>query len=139
MIESLPKDKKIVLFDGVCNLCNNFIDQIIKRDKKNVFVFASLQSDIGIAIRKHLQLDTSTMDSVILYEPGIAYYKKSTAALHIMSEFGGAWKLVRGFLFLPKFIRDSGYDLVGKYRYKLFGKKETCRMPTPEERAKFLD
>lgn len=138
MIDSLPKDKKIVLFDGVCNLCNSFIDQIVKRDKNNVFLFASLQSGIGIAIREHLKLDTSKLDSVILYEPDETYYKKSTAALHIMKEFGGAWKLMKGFLIVPKFIRDAVYDLIGNYRYKLFGKKETCRMPTPEERAKFL-
>ena len=138
MIESLPKDKKIVLFDGVCNLCNSFINQIIARDENDTFRFASLQSDIGIAIQEHLKLDTSKLDSVILYEPGVAYYTKSTAALHIMKEFGGAWKLMSGFLILPKFLRDAGYNLVGKYRYKWFGKKDSCMIPTPELKAKFL-
>ncbi|AXG71419.1 hypothetical protein KORDIASMS9_03676 [Kordia sp. SMS9] len=138
MIDTLPKDKKIVLFDGVCNLCNGFVDKIISKDKNDVFRFASLQSDIGIAIQKHLHLDPKQLDSVILYEPGVAYYHKSQAALRIMNEFGGAWKLLQVFRILPKFINDSVYNLVAKYRYKWFGQKETCRMPTAEERAKFL-
>ncbi|MFK7746899.1 MAG: DUF393 domain-containing protein, partial [Kordia sp.] len=72
MIESLPKDKKIVLFDGVCNLCNGFVDKIIAHDTKDVFRFASLQSEVGIAIQEHLQLDPAKLDSVILFEPGKA-------------------------------------------------------------------
>jgi predicted DCC family thiol-disulfide oxidoreductase YuxK len=138
MIDSLPKDKKIVLFDGVCNLCNGFVDKIIAKDKKDIFRFASLQSDIGIAIQKHLQLDPEKLDSVILYEPEVAYYHKSAAALRIINEFGGAWKLLNIFRILPKFINDTVYDFVAKNRYKWFGEKETCRMPTPEERARFL-
>ncbi len=138
MIESLPKDKKIVLFDGVCNLCNSFINKIIALDKNDSFRFASLQSDIGIAIQEHLQLDPSKLDSVILYEPGKAHYHKSTAALKIMKEFGGAWRLMQVFMILPKFIRDAGYNVVAKYRYKWFGEKDSCMMPTPELKAKFL-
>ncbi|WP_241479969.1 thiol-disulfide oxidoreductase DCC family protein [Kordia jejudonensis] len=138
MIDSLPKDKKIVLFDGVCNLCNGFVDKIISKDKKDVFRFASLQSEIGIAIQEHLQLDASKLDSVILYEPGVAYYHKSTAALKIMKEFGGVWSLMQIFVILPKFLRDGVYNIIAKYRYKWFGEKNTCRMPTPEERARFL-
>jgi predicted DCC family thiol-disulfide oxidoreductase YuxK len=138
MIDSLPKDKKIVLFDGVCNLCNGFVDKIIAKDKNDVFRFASLQSDIGVEIQKHLQLNPEQLDSVILYEPGVAYYHKSQAALRILNEFGGAWKLMQVFRILPKFVNDAVYNFVAKYRYKWFGQKETCRMPTPEERAKFL-
>ncbi|MCH2195092.1 thiol-disulfide oxidoreductase DCC family protein [Kordia sp.] len=139
MIDTLPKDKKIVLFDGVCNLCNGFVDKIISQDKKDVFRFASLQSEIGIAIQEHLQLDTSQLDSVILYVPEKGtYYHKSSAAFRILNEFGGAWKLLQVFRILPKFINDFGYNIVAKYRYKWFGQKNTCRMPTPEERARFL-
>lgn len=138
MIDTLPKDKKIILFDGVCNLCNSFINKIIALDKNDAFRFASLQSDVGIAIQKHLQLDTSKLDSVILYEPDGNYYHKSTAALRIMKAFGGAWKLMQVFLIFPKFIRDAGYNLVAKYRYKWFGKKDSCMLPTPELKAKFL-
>ncbi|MEM6720055.1 MAG: thiol-disulfide oxidoreductase DCC family protein [Bacteroidota bacterium] len=138
MIDTLPKDKKIVLFDGVCNLCNGFVDKIISKDKKDVFRFASLQSDIGIEIQKHLQLNPEQLDSVILYEPGVTHYHKSAAALRILNEFGGAWKLLQVFRILPKFINDSVYDFIAKNRYKWFGEKETCRMPTPEERARFL-
>jgi predicted DCC family thiol-disulfide oxidoreductase YuxK len=138
MLDTLPKDKKIVLFDGVCNLCNGFVDKIIAKDKKDIFRFASLQSDIGIAIQEHLKLDASKLDSVILYEPEVGYYHKSSAALRIINEFGGAWKLMNIFRILPKFINDTVYDFVAKNRYKWFGEKETCRMPTPEERARFL-
>lgn len=138
MIDTLPKDKKIVLFDGVCNLCNSFINKIIALDTNDAFRFASLQSDIGIAIQEHLQLDASKLDSVILFEPDGKYYHKSTAALRIMKEFGGAWKLMQVFFIFPKFIRDAGYNLVAKYRYKWFGKKDSCMLPTPELKAKFL-
>ncbi|WP_430408506.1 thiol-disulfide oxidoreductase DCC family protein [Kordia sp.] len=138
MIDQLPKDKKIVLFDGVCNLCNGFVNKIIARDKNDTFRFASLQSGIGIAIQKHLQLDTTKLDSVILYEPSVAYYHKSTAALKIMKEFGGAWSLMQVFMILPKFLRDGVYNIIAKYRYKWFGQKDSCMIPTPELKAKFL-
>ncbi|WP_420573529.1 thiol-disulfide oxidoreductase DCC family protein [Kordia sp.] len=138
MIDSLPKDKKIVLFDGVCNLCNSFINKIIERDTNDIFRYASLQSEVGIAIQKHLKLDASKLDSVILFEPDGSYYHKSTAALRIMKEFGGAWSLMQVFMIFPKFLRDAGYNFVAKYRYKWFGKKDSCMMPTPELKAKFL-
>ena len=138
-MENLPRDKKIVMFDGVCNLCNDSVLKIIKYDKKEVFRFVSIQSEIGQKITYHLGIDTSKIDSVILYEPGVSYEIKSTAALKIMSEFGGLWKLTGIFSFLPEGFRNFFYDYIAKNRYKWFGKKEQCMIPTPELKSKFLD
>ena len=139
MINNLPKDKKIILFDGVCNLCNDSVLKVIKQDKNNVFMFTSLQSDIGKQIINHIKIDTSKIDSIILYEPGVSYDVKSTAALKIMKEFGGMWSLLQIFWIFPEPIRNIVYDYIAKNRYKWFGKKESCMIPTPELKAKFLE
>ncbi len=138
-MEKLPKDKKILLFDGVCNLCNESVLKIIRYDNKDIFRFVSLQSDFGQQITNHLGIDTSTIDSVILYEPGVSYEIKSTAALNIMFEFGGIWKLTRVLGYLPEGFRNFIYDYISRNRYKWFGKKEQCMIPTPELKSKFLD
>lgn len=134
----LPKDKKIVLFDGVCNLCDNTVQRIIKNDKKDIFRFVALQSELGREIVKHLGVDTSKTDSILLYEPGYAYYHKSEAAIKIAKELGGAYSLLSVFSALPKNISDSVYDYVARNRYKWYGKKQECIIPTPEMKAKFL-
>lgn len=134
----IPQHKKIILFDGVCNLCNSFVNRIIKNDNKDVFVFASLDSDIGKKITDYLQIDTTKVESIILYEPNISYEIKSTAALKIMKEFGGFWWLTQIGYLLPQTVRDGIYDIVAKNRYKWFGKKDSCMIPTPELKAKFL-
>ena len=134
-----PTNKKIILFDGVCNLCNNAVLNVIKNDRKNTFLFSALQSDSGKKITAYLKIDISKVDSIILYEPSISYDLKSTAALKIMNNFGGLWKLTQiGWLF-PEFFRDFVYDFIAKNRYKWFGKKEECMIPTPNLKAKFLD
>ena len=138
-ISEIPKNKQLILFDGVCNLCNNFVNKIIEKDKKNLFVFASLDSEIGQEITSKLQIDTAKIESIILYNPGISYKLKSSAALEIMKEFGGFWKVTQIGYILPKAIRDYIYDIVAKNRYKWFGKKESCMIPTPELKAKFLE
>ena len=136
----ITENKKIVLFDGVCNLCNGAVVYIIKRDKKDVFRFAALQSDIGQKLINERNIDTSKIDSIILIEPGIAYYTKSSAAIKIMNEFGGLWRVMNVFNYLlPTSIRDIIYDFIAKNRYKWFGKQESCMIPTPELKAKFLD
>lgn len=127
------------MFDGVCNLCNSAIIKVIKNDRKNVFVFAALQSEIGRKIVDELKIDTSKIDSIILYEPAVAYYIKSEAAFKIMNEFGGAWKLLQIFSLLPTKINDFFYSIIAKNRYKWFGKKDVCMIPTPELQAKFLN
>lgn len=131
--------KKIVLFDGVCNLCNRSIQFIIRHDKKDEFRFATLQGDLGKQLVKERHIDTDTVDSIILIEPGVAYYTKSTAALKIGTSFGGAWKLLTILELIPSSLSDIVYDFVARNRYQWYGKREACMIPTPELKAKFLE
>ena len=133
-----PKDKKIILFDGVCNLCDSTVQFLIKKDTKDVFRFAAIQSEIGQEIIKKIGIDTSKTDSIILYEPGKAYYFKAEAAIRIASELGGVYPLMKGFLVLPALINNSVYDYIAGNRYKWYGKKDNCMIPTPELKSKFL-
>lgn len=135
---NIPEGKKVILFDGVCNLCNDSVIKVIKNDKKNVFLFAPLQSEIGEKILKETGIDTSKIDSIILYDPSGAYYIKSSAALRVMNEFSGLWKLTQVFRILPAGFNNFFYDIVARNRYKWFGKKDSCMIPTPELKAKFL-
>jgi predicted DCC family thiol-disulfide oxidoreductase YuxK len=135
----IPDNKKIILFDGICNLCNDAVLKVIKYDKKNVFLFAALQSEAGKKITDYLKIDTSKIDSIILYEPGVSYELKSTAALKVMRDFGGLWYATQVGLLFPESFRDFIYDYIAKNRYKWFGKKESCMIPTKELKAKFLD
>jgi len=134
-----PEGKKIVLFDGVCNLCNNFVQTIIKHDKKDVYRFASLQSEYGQRVQKYLGLNPENIKSIILYNPGVAYYHKSEAAIEIIKSFGGIYSLMIIFRIFPKFIGNAVYDFIAFNRYKWFGKKDQCMIPTPELKEKFLD
>jgi predicted DCC family thiol-disulfide oxidoreductase YuxK len=138
-MRSLPEDKKIVLFDGVCNLCDTAVQFIIKHDKKDVFRFVSLQSTTAKEILKYIDVDPTKTDSIILYEPGKAYYYKAEAALNIASELEGAISLLTVFKLLPNSFTNIIYDYIAKNRYRWFGKKENCMIPTPELRSKFLD
>ena len=128
---------KIILFDGVCNLCNGAVTFVIKRDKKNMFKFAALQSEAGQHLISKYNIDTSKVDSIILIDRE-KFYSKSSAALHIAKNLSGAYPLLFGFMIVPKFIRNWIYDYVAKNRYKWFGKKESCMIPTPELKEKFL-
>lgn len=130
--------KQLVLFDGVCTFCNNSVRFIMKRDKNDVFRFASLQSELGQQMTKERGIDTSNIDSIILIEFGTAYYIKSTAALEIAKQLKGAWPILGIFLYLPESLRNAIYDFIARNRYKWFGKKENCPMPTPEERNKII-
>lgn len=135
---NLPQDKKIILFDGVCNLCDSSIQFIIKHDKKDIFRFVALQSEIGLEIINHIGIDTTKIDSILLYEPGKAYYYKAQAALKIAKELGGIYKAISWFSILPDFLTNAVYDYIARNRYKWYGKKEACMIPTPELKAKFL-
>ena len=135
----MEKGKKIVLFDGVCNLCNNTIQRIIKRDKKDLFRFAALQSETGEKLTTDRNIDTSKVDSIILIEPGVAYYVKSEAALKIGRHLKGYRTMSRVLNLFPSGLRNIVYDFVARNRYKWYGKKDQCMVPTPELRAKFLD
>ena len=135
---NLPKDKKIILFDGVCNLCDSTVQYLIKRDDKDAFRFVALQSELGQEIINHIGIDTTQTDSIILWQPGKAYYYKAEAAIKIASALGGIYKLMNIFSILPKSLNNNVYDYVAKNRYKWYGKKDECMIPTPEMKAKFL-
>ncbi|GAA4836252.1 thiol-disulfide oxidoreductase DCC family protein [Algivirga pacifica] len=128
---------KVILFDGVCNLCNGTVNFIIDRDPKGKFQFASLQSEEGEKVLQQNGIAEVSLDSVVLLKNG-QLYKKSTAALHIARELKGAWPLFYGFIIVPRFIRDGVYNWIAKNRYKWFGKSDACRIPTPELKERFL-
>jgi predicted DCC family thiol-disulfide oxidoreductase YuxK len=134
-----PEGKKIILFDGVCNLCNNFVQTIIKHDKHDVYRFASLQSTYGQNLQTYLGIDPTQTKSVVLYVPGVAYFHKSEAALEIIKSFGGAYTLLMIFRIFPNFLSNAVYDFVALNRYKWFGQQENCLLPTADLKSKFLD
>lgn len=136
-LTELPVDKKIILFDGVCNLCDNSVKFIIKHDKNDLFRFVALQSELGQKIIKYLGIQDRNVDSIILYEPNKAYYYKAEAIKKIMSELGN-WKKIVSFLIPKGTIGNYFYDFVAKNRYKWYGKKESCMMPTAAILNKFL-
>ncbi len=137
-ITELPNDKKIILFDGVCNLCNSSVQYVIQRDKKDEFRFVALQSDLGQKIIKHIGIANKNIDSIVLYLPGIAYYYKSSAVIEIAKSLQGFFNYGMLFRLLPNALRDVVYDYIARNRYKWYGKKESCMIPTPELKAKFL-
>lgn len=126
----------IVLFDGVCNLCNSSVQFIIKNDKKARFRFAPLQSTTGTKLMQSFQIPQK-FDSFILIEDN-KVYQKSTAALRVAKKLDGAWPLLYGFIIVPAFIRNAVYDFVGRNRYKWFGERNECMMPTPDLQNRFL-
>lgn len=134
----LQNGKYLVLFDGVCNLCNTSVQYIIKHDHKDKFRFTALQSEVGKQIIKDFYIDITKTDSIILYSErkGISY--KSTAALKIAMVLGFPISILGVFWIVPPFIRNWVYDYVAKNRYKWYGKRETCMVPTPELKPKFL-
>lgn len=127
-----------MLFDGVCNLCNGAVQFILKRDKKDTFRFAALQSEVGKQLMTERNITDETLDSIILIEPGVAYYTKSTAALKIAEDLNGIWSLSFILLWIPESFRNIVYDFIAKNRYKWYGKKDQCMLPTTEFRDKFL-
>ena len=137
-MEGLPKNKKIILFDGVCNLCESSVLFVIKYDKKDAFRFVPLQFDLGKKIIQHIGMDFKNIDSIVLYEPGIAYYYKSQAALEIAKNLGGFFHFGTLFRIIPNGLRNLLYDYIAKNRYVWFGKKESCMVPTTEIQSKFL-
>ncbi len=128
---------KIILFDGKCNLCNSSVNFIIDRDKKNVFKFAAMQSEAGQSLLKTFELSLNEFYSVILIDDD-KYYTSSTAVLRIAKELGLFWKILYVFIIVPAPVRNFFYNLIARNRYKLFGKKDSCRIPTPQLKEKFL-
>ena len=127
----------LLLFDGVCNLCNGAVQWIIVRDKKAIFHFAALQSDAGQRALNHLGLPTQTFNSIVLIK-GDRYLTRSDAALEIAVQLGGFWQLAGIFTIVPRFIRDAVYDFIANNRYRWFGKQEQCMLPRAEWKERFL-
>lgn len=138
MIE-LPKNKQLILFDGVCNLCNASVQYVIKHDKNNAFIFAPLQGETGQLIIEKYKIDPSKTDSILLYNQEKGVVHKSTAALKISSKLGFPTNLLSGFLIIPAFIRNWVYDYIAKNRYKWYGKQNACMIPTDSLKSKFLN
>ena len=128
---------KVILFDGVCNLCNSSVMFVIDHDKDGVFQFAAIQSEIGATLIAKFGVDTSKTDSILLIDQD-KIYAKSTAALKIARQLSGGYPLLYICIIIPNFIRNWVYDLIAKHRYKWFGKKDACMIPTPELKNKFL-
>ena len=131
------KNKGLILFDGVCNFCNSSVNFIIKNDKTDHFRFLPLQSERGKKIVAEYNLDPENLQTVILLEQG-RIYTRSTAALRIARKLSGGWKLMYGFVIVPSVVRDFFYNIIARNRYKWWGQRGSCMIPTPEVKRKFL-
>ncbi len=131
------ENQRVILFDGVCNLCNWAVQFVLKHDKKEVFKFAALQSEYATKQLADQGSPKNNMESLVLIENG-KIYRQSTAALRIAKQLSGGWKLLQMFLILPKFIRDPIYNFIARRRYRWFGKRAECRVPSPELKKRFL-
>ena len=129
--------QQVILFDGVCNFCSFWVNFVIKKDKKDIFRFAALQSETGEKYLKKFGLNIADPDTFVLID-GENYFIKSTAALKVARELKSWLKISYPLIFLPISFRDFLYDLIAKNRYKIFGKKDVCRIPTAEEKMKFI-
>jgi predicted DCC family thiol-disulfide oxidoreductase YuxK len=134
----VDNDKPIIFFDGVCNLCNRSVQFIIKKDKKKQFRFASLQGNAGQELLKKFKLPADNFNSFILAE-GDQIYTRSTGVLRMLKKLGGGWQLFYGFIIVPKFIRNAVYNWIARNRYKWYGKRNECMVPTPDLKERFLE
>lgn len=138
-IESNP----IVLYDGVCALCNRLNQFLLKRDVHDRLLFASLQSSLAESLLKRHGADPRDLDTVYVVldynQPGERLLARSDAILHLLAQLGGIWKLARAGRLLPKPLRDALYGVVARNRYRVFGKYESCMLPDPKHRHKFLE
>ena len=133
----MSSNHPILLFDGVCNLCNGFVQFIIRRDPEARFRFASLQSEAGKALLTRYHLDTTSMNTVVLIDQYEAY-THSAVALRVLPQLNGFWSWTQIFWLVPRSWRDAGYNWVARNRYRWFGQKDACMIPTPELRNRFL-
>lgn len=126
----------VLFFDGVCGLCSHAVDFIMRRDRRGGFRFAPLQGETAQATLSPEEI--ANLNTMVLVTPQ-GRYRRSAAAVRVLWQLGGVWRILGSLLWLiPLPIRDAGYSLVASLRYRLFGKKETCRMPTPEEQGRIL-
>jgi predicted DCC family thiol-disulfide oxidoreductase YuxK len=129
---------KVILFDGVCNLCTSSVTFVIQRDSKSRFRFASLQSNFGQNFLKEAGIETQHFDTIIFIKSG-KVFTRSSAALEVARELDGLWPMLYAFKIIPAPIRNGVYNWIARNRYKWFGKKDSCMIPTPELKARFLD
>lgn len=137
MTTALPTTEvyPVVYFDGVCGMCNKAVDFIIRRDRRHTFHYAPLQGETA----RRLALPEGELLNSLVYEDQTGHYRKTDAVWRILVGIGGVWGCLGWMLrLLPRFFRDWGYDLIARNRYRIFGKKESCRLPTREERGLFL-
>ena len=127
----------VIIFDGVCNLCNGAVNFIIDRDKKNIFKFASLQSAFGQNLLKEKNMNSTDFNTIVLLKNN-KIYTKSTAIFEIFKELGFPYSMLSIFNIFPLFLTNKAYDFVAKNRYKFFGKRESCRIPTKELLDRFM-
>ena len=137
-MQNLAQHKKIILFDGLCNLCDATVQFIIKRDTKDVFRFVSLQSDLGRELLQKLPIEFQLTDSVFLYESEKVFFYKSQAVFEIVKSIGGIYYCLLIFKLLPNTITNAVYDFIAKNRYRWWGKKESCLVPSKDLQSKFL-
>jgi predicted DCC family thiol-disulfide oxidoreductase YuxK len=135
---SYSLNQPIILFDGVCNLCNGSVLFIIKRDPKSKFRFASLQSELGMKLMHEYEFPQGELNSVLVVKDQ-KLFQKSSAALEIAKQLSGLWPMLYVFKIIPPFIRNSIYDWIASNRYRWFGKKDACMIPTPEVRSRFVE
>ncbi len=128
----------VILFDGVCNLCNGAVNWVIKRDKKNIFKFASLQSVYGLQVIKNYNLSNQYLNTIVLVESDKVYLR-SVAVLRILKRLGGIYSAACIFMIIPPPILNFFYNIVAKYRYRWFGKKDSCMVPDASLKEKFID
>jgi predicted DCC family thiol-disulfide oxidoreductase YuxK len=130
--------RPILFFDGECNLCNSTVQFIIRHDKKKLFLFAALQSEMGKTALQNVQKqDKNIQESVILYHNG-KYFVRSAAALHVLLLLGGFWALLFAGIIIPRIVRDGVYNFISRNRYKWFGKRNECMVPSPDLMERFL-
>jgi len=129
----------VLFFDGACNLCNRFVQFVIRHDREKIFLFASLQSVAGHQMLEKLKTGGQKIPDSVILSFRDHYYLQSDAALQLLRLLGGGWKLLYGLTIIPRFIRNGAYNLIARNRYKWFGKRDACMVPTAELRARFLE
>ncbi|CDK40434.1 Conserved protein YuxK [Halorubrum sp. DM2] len=134
----IPEDAAIILFDGVCNLCSGFVQFVHPRDPEGKYRFASLQSEVGQALLAEHDLPTDEIESIVLIEDGESYVK-SAAVIRIATGLGGRYRLLSPFRYVPAPVRDRVYDFVAEHRYRWFGKKDRCMMPSGDVESRFIE
>lgn len=132
-----PINKPIIFFDGVCGMCNSFVDLILRLDRKQTFLFAPLQGETARELLPPLPKDAMEWSMIYLDEAGL--HDESDASLEVYRRLGGLWRVLGFLRYVPRLIRNPVYRVIARNRYRWFGKKETCRIPSKEERERFLD